>query len=192
MLNIAHRGGSGLRPENTVAALRHAMECGADGAELDVQLSRDGEVIVFHDYRLKPEICRRRGDGWLTRPTPRVKDLFLSELQDFDVGQHDPASAYGRRHIETLKPLDGEIIPTLSQVIQAVRQAPKPFWLFVELKSSWADRNLSSDPVELADATVKILGKGKYLDRTVFVGFDWPGLLRVKKTVPNAACWFTT
>ena len=31
---------------------------GADGAELDVQLSRDGEVIVFHDYLLKPEICR--------------------------------------------------------------------------------------------------------------------------------------
>ena len=42
----------------------------------------------------------------------------------------------------------------------------------------------------LADATVGVLGD--YLDRTVFVGFDWPGLLRAKEIAPPAACWFTT
>ena len=40
--NIAHRGGAGLRPENTLAAFAHAIALGADGAELDVQLTRDG------------------------------------------------------------------------------------------------------------------------------------------------------
>ena len=43
---FAHRGGAGLRPENTRAAFAHAAALGVDGCELDVRLSRDGEVVV--------------------------------------------------------------------------------------------------------------------------------------------------
>ena len=48
-LVLAHRGGAALRPENTIAAFDRALELGADGLELDVRLSRDGEVVVHHD-----------------------------------------------------------------------------------------------------------------------------------------------
>ena len=50
-LNFAHRGWSGLYPENTLLAFQKAIELGVDGFEMDVQLSRDGEVVVFHDGR---------------------------------------------------------------------------------------------------------------------------------------------
>ncbi|MEO7053402.1 MAG: glycerophosphodiester phosphodiesterase family protein, partial [Rhizomicrobium sp.] len=63
-LNIAHRGGAGLRPENTLVAFRHAIALGCDGAELDVQLSADGIVIVHHDFRLNPALTRLDG-AWL-------------------------------------------------------------------------------------------------------------------------------
>ena len=49
---IAHRGASGAAPENTMAAFRRAAELGADRVELDVQLSRDGRLVVFHDATL--------------------------------------------------------------------------------------------------------------------------------------------
>src|SRR5579864_6919321 len=49
---IAHRGGSRLRPENTLAAFDHALTLGVDGLECDVHLSSDGEVVVIHDDRL--------------------------------------------------------------------------------------------------------------------------------------------
>jgi glycerophosphoryl diester phosphodiesterase len=52
MLIFAHRGASDARLENTLPAFAHAIERGADGVELDVQLTRDGEVIVFHDADL--------------------------------------------------------------------------------------------------------------------------------------------
>lgn len=52
MLIFAHRGASDARLENTLPAFLHALERGADGVELDVQLSRDGEVVVFHDADL--------------------------------------------------------------------------------------------------------------------------------------------
>ena len=61
-MNFAHRGGAGLYPENTLAAFRDAVARGCDGAELDIQLSKDGEVVVFHDFHLA-EICRLGGSG---------------------------------------------------------------------------------------------------------------------------------
>jgi glycerophosphoryl diester phosphodiesterase len=48
-LVIAHRGGAGLRPENTMAAFEHAVSLGADAIECDVHLSKDGQVVVIHD-----------------------------------------------------------------------------------------------------------------------------------------------
>jgi glycerophosphoryl diester phosphodiesterase len=189
-LNIAHRGGAGLYPENTLAAFRDAVARGCDGAELDVHLSRDGEVVVFHDFRLKPEICRL-GGKWLRKPTARIKDLTLHELRAFDVGRLDPASDYGGAHPHTM-PIDGETIPTLAEVLAIAAAAKAPFYLQVELKTSFADREVSADPVALAEASVAVLRKFDYLDRTIFVGFDWAGLIHAKKIAPRAECWFTT
>jgi glycerophosphoryl diester phosphodiesterase len=189
--NIAHRGGAALYPENTLAAFRDAVARGCDGAELDVQLSKDGEVVVFHDYRLKPEICRLPSGRWLARPTPRVKDMTLVELQALDVGRADPASDYARAHRHVMA-VDGERIPTLAEVVGVAKTATKPFRLFVELKTSFSDRSLSADPAELAERAVSVLRAADYLDRTIFVGFDWPALLRAKKIAPETPCWFTT
>ncbi len=191
MLNIAHRGGAGLRPENTLAAFAHALDMGADGAELDVQLSRDGEVVVFHDFRLKPEICRGPDGRWIQKPTPRIKDLLLSELRRYDVGRLDPSSDYARS-LPASQACDGERIPTLSEVLALTGKRQKPFFLQVELKTSFSDRDLSANPVALAEATVKVLSDANYMDRAIFVGFDWPALLHVMKIAPGARCWFTT
>ena len=49
MLKIAHRGAKGYKPENTLAAFTTALEMKADGIELDIQLSTDGVLVVFHD-----------------------------------------------------------------------------------------------------------------------------------------------
>src|SRR5215469_15701519 len=110
MLNFAHKGGAGLKPENTLAAFAHARDMGADGAELDVQLSRDGEVVVFHDLRLKPEICRTSNGTWITAPTPAIKDLTLSELRRYDIGRARPGTDYAGSH-SLVKAADGECIP---------------------------------------------------------------------------------
>lgn len=53
MTNIfAHRGASGDCPENTMPAFKKAIEDGADGIELDVQMTKDGRIVVIHDETL--------------------------------------------------------------------------------------------------------------------------------------------
>ncbi len=93
----AHRAGATVAPENTVAAIRRAIEDGADWAEIDVQLTADGAVVVIHDSDL-----RRVG----SRPG-RIGQLTLAEVQQVDVGSwFDPAFA-------------GERVPTLDEVLTA-------------------------------------------------------------------------
>ncbi|RDB42318.1 glycerophosphodiester phosphodiesterase [Halomonas sp. DQ26W] len=97
--NIAHRGSSMAAPENTLAAIEQALMDRADYVEIDVKITADGEVVLYHDRSLQ----RLTGD-------PRnVRDLTLEELQAFDVG-----SWFGDAFI-------GERIPSLDEALQAVR-----------------------------------------------------------------------
>ncbi len=75
-LNFAHRGASHEAPDNTLAAFLLAAELGADGIEFDVQLSRDGEVVVIHDFVLE---TTTDGQG-------PVADKTLAELKELDAG----------------------------------------------------------------------------------------------------------
>jgi glycerophosphoryl diester phosphodiesterase len=167
-----------------LAAFRHAVALGCDGAELDVQLSADGVVVVHHDFRLNPAYARRNG-AWLEGEPARIKDLDFEALKLFDLGRPNPGSEYARRHPD-LAPADGARIPSLAEV--AALSSPRPFRLLVELKSSGDPA--SADPVALADAAFEVMKND--LDRTVFVGFDWRGLARIKSRTPNARCWVTT
>jgi len=112
-------------------------------------------------------------------------------LLSYDIGRADLSTAYARAH-PALRAADGERIPTLAQVIDVASKATKPFRLFVELKTSFADRSVSADPIALADATLRELRDGNCLERTILVGFDWPGLLHAKSLEPGVPCWFTT
>ena len=178
VLNIAHRGGAQLMPENTLAAFQDAMARGCDGAELDVQLTRYGVVVVHHDYRLKAGLAREHG-AWLTEPGPWIKDLTFRELQQFDVGSAQPDSDYARAH-PLLQPMDAGI-PTLADVAALITD--RPFRLFVELKCDASED--SADPGALADAAFAITGT-----RAIYVGFDWRALARIQQL--GGTCWFTT
>jgi glycerophosphoryl diester phosphodiesterase len=73
-LIFAHRGSAGTHPENTLEAFYEADKVGADGIELDVQLTKDGEVVVIHDETVDRTT---NGKGF-------VKDLTLKEIQKLD------------------------------------------------------------------------------------------------------------
>jgi glycerophosphoryl diester phosphodiesterase len=178
VLNIAHRGGAQLMPENTLAAFEDAMARGCDGAELDVQLTSDGVVVVHHDFRLKAGLARKDG-AWLTEPGPRIKDLSLAQLRQFDVGTAQPGGGYALTH-PLLKPANA-VAPTLEDV--AALAATRRFILFVELKCDISQD--SADPLVLADAAYDVTG-----GQAIYVGFDWRALARIRQR--GGLCWFST
>ena len=111
----AHRGASAYAPENTLPAFQAAMEQGADGIELDVHLSRDGELVVIHDEELDRT----------TNGTGLVKDHTLAELKKLcaDNGM----SGYGDVRIPTLQEVLELVKPFFFQSLQYCRgTAPGP------------------------------------------------------------------
>jgi glycerophosphoryl diester phosphodiesterase len=97
VITVAHRGASGYAPENTMAAFEKAVEMNADYIELDVQLSKDGQLVVIHDTTVD-----RTTDG-----TGEVGNLTLEELRKLDAGSY-----FGPEFA-------GERIPTLEEVLDA-------------------------------------------------------------------------
>jgi glycerophosphoryl diester phosphodiesterase len=190
-LNIAHRGGAGLWPENTLFAFVQAAKTGCDGAELDVQLTRDGKLAVFHDFRLSPALCRKPGGSWVRRGLLLIRELAFDGLTQFDVGRARPGSLYARRH-RKVEPQDGARVPLLGDVIRAVQAVKNDFRLFIEIKTSPEDRSLSAPPEAVAEAVIACLRAEHFLKHSVLVGFDWPALLHAKRLEPGLACWFTT
>ena len=128
----AHRGASGwdrqYAPENTMPAFRKAAEMGADGIELDVQLTKDGKIVICHDECIDRTA---RGQGW-------VKDFTLEELKKIDFGK--PHVEYGFVEIPTLQEVFEFIKPTKLKVnielktnaIYYDRLEEKTYWLAEE------------------------------------------------------------
>lgn len=106
-LLIAHRGGSGLAPENTLAAFHQAVDdWGADMIELDVHATADGECVVIHD----PTVDRTT-DG-----VGRVERMTLAELKELDAGYRftpDQGATYPFRG-------RGVKIPTIDEVLESL------------------------------------------------------------------------
>lgn len=190
-LNIAHRGGAGLRPENTLAAFAHALDLGVDGFELDVHVARDGTVVVFHDDAVKPDIARNAEGMWLDGPGPLIKDTPYPDLQTYDIGRLKAGSKYAARYPMQVAQ-DGERIPRLADVIWLMRRSGGNEKLWIELKSNFIDRSKTVAPDAMAEAVIRVLKREKFLDRSILVGFDWPALIAAKKIAPKVECWFTT
>lgn len=105
-----HRGASAYAPENTLEAFQKAVEMNADGVELDVQLSKDGEIVVIHDETLE-RVSQTK--GW-------VKDFALEELKKLNVNLPHPEYECVR-------------IPTLREVYELLK--PTSLTINVEIKT---------------------------------------------------------
>ena len=121
---VAHRGYARRAPENTLSAFRAAIEVGADFAELDVQETSDGVIVVLHDR----DLMRMAGDP------RRISDIPLAEARKLDLGRHAGPEFAGER------------IPTLAEVIALARGKIK---LQIELKYYGKDRGLARKVAEL-------------------------------------------
>lgn len=192
ILEIAHRGGAGLWPENTMEAFERAIAAGADGIELDVHLSADGILAVHHDESLKPAIARGPDGEWLTRPTPLLKDLSFEEMQHYDIGRLRPGAGYSSRYPEQT-PIDGARIPALRDVYETVKaRTVSDFRIYVELKTALLDLSQSADPAMLAEAAVVLTREYGLSEQVTFVSFDWRALARAKEIAPEIENAFTT
>lgn len=123
---IGHRGGAKGFPENTLAAFKKSVELGADGVEFDVQLTKDGEVVVIHDEMIDRTMT---GSGL-------VKDHTLKELRQMSAGEFFSPE------------FKAEKIPTLKEVLEIVQDLEV---INIELKNYLPYIGLEEKVLDLVD-----------------------------------------
>ncbi len=158
MLIIAHRGASALAPENTLSAFREAVRAGADLVEMDLRLSRDGAVVVFHDRELD-----RTTDG-----TGPVAGKTLAELKELDAG------------VRFAPRFSGQRIPVLTEVLDFFSSTKTGLCLELKL-----DRGREEIRTALVSRTREILEAAAFPNRLVLASFDLPAVRLARKLCPE-------
>ncbi|MBA4288841.1 MAG: glycerophosphodiester phosphodiesterase [Pseudomonas sp.] len=159
-LVIAHRGGKGLWPENSLFAFERASDLGVDMLEMDLHLSSDGELVVIHDRTLNRTT---NGQG-------RVAEHSLTQLQALDAAYNwtaDGGQSYPYRG-------QGIRIPTLTEVLQRFPDAAK----VIEMKVP---------DVGMEAALCKALQSHQQIDRVVIGSFYDRSLQLFREQCPGVA-----
>jgi len=117
-LNIAHRGGAKIGPENTLVGFQNGLLAGAEVLELDVHLTEDGHLVVIHNKTVDDT----------TNDTGHVREMTLQQLKQLDAG-YDFTYDHHRTHPYRGK---GVVIPTMEEVYRAFPDVP----LNVEIKEA--------------------------------------------------------
>ena len=127
MIIMAHRGYSSKAPENTMPAFELAMEAGSGGIELDVHLTKDGEVVVIHD-----DVLNRTTNG-----KGQVEEFTMAELKELDAGSWFSPDFKGTK------------LPTLREVLELISQ--HNVLLNVETKTALGFEQLNEKLAPLLD-----------------------------------------
>lgn len=155
LINFAHRGASAVCPENTMAAFRKSLELGATGIETDVQMTKDGGLVLIHDEALNRTT---NGSGY-------VKDHTLGEILEVDAG-----SWFGAEFKD-------ERIPTLEDLLDLLQR--RDTILNIELKNGIF---LYPGMEEKVIATVREFNMS---ERVIFSSFNHYSLAYCKSLAPD-------
>lgn len=193
----AHRGGRDIRPENTLYSYAYAIELGATSIECDMQLTKDGQIVMSHNPILNSDITRDENGNYIENNKYDIRLMTVDELKKFDVGVMDPnCGEYYDLHGKTQFTYDAKI-PTLEELMQLIQSyGDKNIVLNIETKSypdpASAGYKNNADPKKFVEVFNNIVKKYDMEDRVVLQSFDWQTLVEMKKLNPNistSALW---
>ena len=193
----AHRGGRDVRPENTLYSYAYAIELGATSIECDMQLTKDGQIVMSHNPILNSDITRDKNGNYIENNKYDIRLMTVDELKKFDVGVMDPnCGEYYDLHGKTQFTYDAKI-PTLEELMQLIQSyGDKNIVLNIETKSypdpASAGYKNNADPKKFVEVFNNIVKKYDMEDRVVLQSFDWQTLIEMKKLNPNistSALW---
>lgn len=156
-LVIAHRGYSAMAPENTLPAFERGVMSGADMVELDYHHTKDGALVVLHDYTL--DRTTDATQRW-SRTQIKVADTTLAELRQLDAGRWFK------------QPQTGVTLPTLGESLDVIQRAGVTL---IERKAGDAA------------TCVKLLQKRRLVNQVIVQAFDWEYLRDFHRLEPRQA-----
>lgn len=152
---FGHRGAAGTHPENTMCSFVEALRARADGIELDVQLTKDGEIVIIHDETVDRTT---NGKGW-------VKDFTYGEIKKLDAGSFFSAKFRGER------------IPLLDEVLSWATS--NDLLINIELKNNLIDYE------GLEEAVITLIKQHHLEERIILSSFNHNSVALCRDIAPE-------
>ena len=188
----AHRGGRDARAENTLYAFAYAMELGVTTLEMDMQLTKDGRLVISHNPVMNWMLAKGPDGQYAPKQgAPDIRTMTLVEVQQYDLGVMNPAAGgYYDLHGKTQIATPGAQMPTLEQVFELANAYGNKKVIFNIETKSYADPEdpyyaNSPDPDVFVEKVYEVVKKYNMQNRVTIQSFDWRTLKAMKAIAPE-------
>lgn len=189
-----HRGARGLMPENTVAAMKKALDLGVTTLELDVVISKDQQVVVSHEPYMAADFCTKPDGTPITKAEEKSINLYqlpYAEIKRYDVGRKPHPQFPQQVKMAAYKPLLGELLDSV-ETYARMKRLPAPRYN-IEIKSSpQTDGTYQPAPAEFVDLVMAVIQKRNVAGRYNIQSFDVRPLQRLHERYPNVVLAYLT
>lgn len=189
-----HRGCRGLMPENTIPAMKKALDLGVRTLELDVVVSADKQVVVSHDPYMAADFCTKPDGTPVGKAEEKSINLYrlpYAEIKRFDVGLKPHPQFPRQQRLAAYKPLLGELLDSVETYARTKGLTPPRY--NIEIKSSpQTDGLYQPAPDEFVDLVMDVVQKRKLTGRYNIQSFDARPLRRLRERYPDVVLAYLT
>lgn len=183
----AHRGGRGLMPENTIPAMKSAIDLGVTTLEIDTHISKDGQVFLSHDNYINPSFTLDSNGKEIPESDNKKYPFYQMDyglIKKYDVGSKINTKFPEQKKIKASMPLLSDLIDSVQTHIKL--NGKKQVFYNIETKSSAdGDNILHPNPEKFVDLLVGVLESKKIIPYVVIQSFDVRTLQVINKKYPH-------
>ena len=132
-----HRGARGLLPENTIKSCIEAVKCGVDGLEIDVVVSKDGQIVVSHEPWMSPLFCSFPDGKWVDTEGVILKNMNYNEIKKYDCGSRGNILFPSQKPITAYKPTLYELVNAIDSYCKTAKLNAPFFNIEVKSHPAW-------------------------------------------------------
>ncbi len=183
----AHRGGAGLMPENTIEAMKHALDMGVNTLELDLQVSEDGQIVVSHDPYFHYSYAIRPDGSYIQKEDEKeyIYQMPYSEVVKYDVGSRPSEVWPEKACIKTVKPLAEDLISFVEEYCKEKGYSPVRYNIEIKSKKGKGEGQIMPTYDEFATICCRFLASLYLGDRLVVQSFDVRALNYIHEKYPE-------
>lgn len=182
-----HRGSRGLMPENSIPAMRKALDLGVTTLEMDCHITADGQVVVTHDPHINHLYARTPEGRDFTKAESEQYTLFkmnYAQVRQFDNGSKFYDLYPRQQKVKTYIPLLGELIDSV-QAYSKAKKRPQPFFNIETKSSAKGDNKLHPDPETFVKTLMAVIEKKKITAYVTIQSFDPRTLQVMRRLYPH-------
>ncbi|MGI4863080.1 MAG: glycerophosphodiester phosphodiesterase family protein [Janthinobacterium lividum] len=182
-----HRGCRGLMPENTIPAMRRALDLGVTTLEMDAAISQDGQVLLSHDAYLNADFVYRPDGSAIAKSEEKSLLLYgmpYAQIRRYDVGSHGNPQFPQQQPVRTYKPLLAQVIDS-AEAYARRRHRPAPFYNIETKSTPEGDGRSHPAPAEFVQLVLAVITAKGIQNRVIIQSFDPRTLEVVHRTQPQ-------